>query len=137
MNIVIDGRPLISKMSGIGVYLSKVLIYILDNDKENRYYLVSNKSINFDNQYENLEIVIYDNGIVPGTIYFELFLAKWLKRRNIIPDIFWGTQHFLPLGLPKNCKKILTIHDLAFLMYPETVDKKNLFMMKLCYQNFL
>lgn len=56
--------------------------------------------------------------------------ALWRSRfmtREIIaqnPDIFHGLSHELPIGLEKtNIKRLVTIHDLIFLRYPEFYRK--------------
>ena len=36
-------------------------------------------------------------------------------------DIFWGPIHFFPVGLPERIRKVLTVHDLTWRRYPETM----------------
>ncbi len=36
-------------------------------------------------------------------------------------DIFWGPTHFFPVGLPERIRKVLTVHDLTWRRYPETM----------------
>ena len=58
MKIGIDARPLIEKKTGIGYYLFYLLENILKNDKENEYYLFSDRKIYFDySKYDNLIII--------------------------------------------------------------------------------
>ena len=124
MYIGIDARPLIKNKSGIGYFLDNILKGILEEDKENIYYLISDKDIFFEEKkYPNVKKYIYKNGkVVRKSFYFFFLLHKQLKKDNIKLDVFWGTQHFLPLNL--KCKKVLTVHDISFKIFPETVDAK-------------
>jgi glycosyltransferase involved in cell wall biosynthesis len=38
-----------------------------------------------------------------------------------MPDVFWGPAHRLPIWLPRRTKKMVTIHDLCWLLAPETM----------------
>ena len=38
-----------------------------------------------------------------------------------MPDIFWGPAHRLPVWLPSRTRKVVTIHDLCWLVAPETM----------------
>lgn len=131
MIIGIDARPLIEKKSGIGIYIEKVLQRLLELDGDNQYYLFSDESIYFESNATNIHKLVYDNKGLPGTIYFEIFLHKYMKKNNILCDVFWGTQQYVPFRLPKNCKAVLTIHDLAYKICPHTVNNKILIMLKL------
>jgi len=43
----------------------------------------------------------------------------------IRPDVFWGTTHFLPRGLPSSLPKVVTLLDLVWKDHPETLSLKN------------
>ena len=45
MRIGIDARPLIEKKTGIGYYLQYLLENVLENDKENQYFLFSDRKV--------------------------------------------------------------------------------------------
>jgi glycosyltransferase involved in cell wall biosynthesis len=42
--------------------------------------------------------------------------------RKIRPDVFWGTTHFLPRGLPAELPKVTTLLDLVWKDHPETLS---------------
>jgi glycosyltransferase involved in cell wall biosynthesis len=42
-------------------------------------------------------------------------------------DVFWGTTHFLPRGLPAGLPKVTTLLDVVWRDHPETVRKANRF----------
>lgn len=128
MRIGIDARPLTSKKAGIGYYLEGLLKEIIKNDKENEYYLFSDREICFDIEAENLH-KIQAEGSIKKTLWYFMLLPKVLKKYKI--NLFWGTQHVLPLIKDKSLKKVLTIHDLVCYEYPETMSKYNKIINKL------
>lgn len=46
-------------------------------------------------------------------------LPIWTLRDK--PDVFWGPAHRLPLWLPRNTARVVTIHDLCWLKAPQTM----------------
>ncbi|GAA0083797.1 glycosyltransferase family 1 protein [Clostridium sp. CTA-7] len=123
MRIGIDARPLIEKKTGIGYYLKYLLENILDNDKENEYVLFSDRKIFFDiEKYENVSFIIDEKSVLKKTFWYMFKLNKLCNENKI--DIFWGTQHVLPLGL-KNQKCVLTVHDLVAFDFKKTMNIYN------------
>lgn len=123
MKIGIDARPLIEKKTGIGYYLQYLLENILINDKENQYVLFSDRKIYFNvDNYENVTIVEDTECGLKKTFWYLFRMEKLCKINNI--DVFWATQHIIPLGL-KNIKTVLTIHDLVAFDFPETMSLYN------------
>jgi glycosyltransferase involved in cell wall biosynthesis len=63
--------------------------------------------------------------------------ALWLQtigKKLIVqdhPDLFWGTSHYLPLGLPPSIVKVLTTYDLVWRLYPETMSIRMYYMHRL------
>lgn len=113
MRIGIDARLLEKRMTGIGRYLSGILKYILEVDKDNKYYLFSLHNLE---DYEKRGFGIVATGekdIVPRRIYspfwLNLVLPKFLEKNKI--DLFFEPNYFLPLW-NKEIKNIITIHDL-------------------------
>jgi glycosyltransferase involved in cell wall biosynthesis len=60
-------------------------------------------------------------GRPPFRIAWELAALPLLTRRDGL-DLFHGTVNVLPAGL--GCPSVVTVHDLAFLRYPEQVTAK-------------
>ena len=134
MNIGLDARTLTDKKTGMGYYLESVLNNILTMDKENNYFLFSDREIVFSKvqNFTNLHIVEYNDGIVLKKSFFYAYkLKSVIKNKNIKLDVFWGTQHVLPLNLSKDIKKIVTMHDVVAYIMPETMTKYNYIINKL------
>lgn len=130
MRIGIDIRCLAEgKISGVEEYLINTLRQLFDSDKKNEYILFFNSflgsrvNLQWLKKYPNVEI--RDYRFPNKLLNLSLWLLKW-------PKIDWllGTVHvfFAPnigfLALSKDCKKILTIHDLSFERLPETFSFK-------------
>lgn len=62
----------------------------------------------------------------PG-VWFHLDLPVLLRQNPV--DILWEPRQVLPFGIPEKTKKVMTVHDLAFMRFPETLpllSRKNL-----------
>lgn len=114
MRIGIDVRLLedTKAMTGIGVYLYENLIALNEIDNINEYYLFSRKPIDMSsfNSYRWHNIV---KDFPIGILWFDFILPILLGKLEI--QVFWSVNHFLPLIKGRNCKYILTIHDIAIL----------------------
>ncbi len=130
MNIGIDARPLSRTKAGIGYYVYNLLKELPKLCPQINFYLFSDKDIPIDFDYPNLKIII-DNKFkfLKGTLWYIFRVDSLIKKYNI--DIFWGTQHILPFIRNKEVIKILTIHDLVYYKYPQTMDKLNYIINKL------
>lgn len=126
MKIGIDSRPLTGNYySGIAVYLNNILRNLPDeaNSKEHKFYLYTHKHASLTGFPDNFTIR-QGSGFLPGTVWMQTELPGMIMRDGL--DIFWGTQHILPVAGSSRVKKVLTIHDLVSKRFPETMDTINL-----------
>ena len=126
MRIGIDARPFTkSYKSGIAVYLENLLVHLPKEiqGKEHIIYLYAHKQFSFPKASTNM-VLRTGGGHVPGTLWVQARLP-WLLAKDSI-DVFWGTQHVIPLIKAGRIKMALTIHDLVFKRFPETVEWTNL-----------
>jgi len=126
MNIGVDLRTLINgNKSGIPGFTFELLKKILENDTQNKYF-------GFYNSYKNLEFPTFSNKIeniklnVPNKILNpSLRFLNIPKLNKIIPcDVFY-MPHFNFNAFSENSYKVITVHDLSFLRYPEFFSIKN------------
>jgi len=102
------------------VFLRSIVRELERIDDENTYCLYSNRdfALPAPNPRWNKRI---SSGFlsVPGT----LWLQTRAKRAAIADglDVFWGPGQALPLGLPPGLRKVLTVHDFVWRLYPETM----------------
>jgi glycosyltransferase involved in cell wall biosynthesis len=134
MNIAVDAFPLASATpSGIPNYVRSALKGLLDVDRENRYYLYCRNPFEFPER-ENLTFRISRRATETSPSYGNtlwLFTegVRMMGRDGI--DILWGTRHMLPPLLPGKIRKVLTVHDLVWRYYPETMERYNRLVMSL------
>lgn len=135
MNIGIDARPLVEKKVGFGYFLENMLIELLNLDKDNTYYLLSDREIVFnDSIYSNVIKVRYkDNLLCPKSFYYVFQLNSFLKKKEIRLDVFWATMHILPKGFSCRTKTVVTMYDFTHLKFPESTTKFNMIISKLFF----
>lgn len=119
MKIVIDARPLSRGFGGIQRYLEEILPYFV----ENKLFTVilytdsSNKiKFNFDNS--SVQVRQPSNSHL-RFLKWIILSSYWLFKDK--PDLIWSPRHHLPLFIPKETKKIVTIHDLVWKTAPKTM----------------
>ncbi len=132
MQIGIDLRCLMHKnYSGVAEYTYNLLDNLFQIDSQNQYKLFYNSnhdvSINLPNfDYGNVEFIgfKYPNKFLNFSFKFFNYPKIDLLLKNI--DIF-----FIPnlnfLALSKKCKKMITVHDLSFELFPDFFSKKRIF----------
>ena len=123
MKIAVDARPLIPPLTGIGRYTYELLQRLVQSEHE--WYLYSNVPLNYDFlTRSNVTVYIMPfAGGWPGlsTIAAQLVYPVWAKQHCI--DVFWSPRHHLPLMLSLDIPSVLTIHDLVWMYFPETMSK--------------
>ena len=115
MKIGINSRVYQNSKTGIPYYLECLYKKILEIDKKNQYVFFQTndeKKIGI-----TKTIQTFNNPI--GTFLFDNFLVNKLIDQEKI-DIFHGPANLLPFFRKKGVKHVVTIHDLAFLIPPQT-----------------
>jgi glycosyltransferase involved in cell wall biosynthesis len=92
-----------------------------DNDSENSYYLYSDRDFDLpwegDRWRKRISSAI---PLLPGTLWLQTVGRRMIIRDRL--DIFWGTANLLPLGLPTEVAKVVSIHDLLWPLYAKIAD---------------
>jgi glycosyltransferase involved in cell wall biosynthesis len=132
MNIGIDARTLMDKnYSGVSEYTFNLVSEVLKLDRKNNYRLfynsyhdITDRIPKFD--YENVKTVKLNHpNKVLNYFYFKIFDNPKIDKLCGV-DLFF-MPHINFISLSTECRKILTIHDLSFLRYPDFFSiKKNL-----------
>ncbi|MCG3203801.1 MAG: D-inositol-3-phosphate glycosyltransferase [Elusimicrobia bacterium] len=129
MRIGVDTRPLREKQtSGIPMYVRSLLESLASIDSKNEYILYCHKDFNTPLPGPNFR---KRSGALTrfGNIWMQTELPFWLKQDRV--DVFWGTQHVLPVFMEKHIKGVLTVHDLVQYAFPDTMKMKNLWINKI------
>ncbi len=128
MNIALDAFPLSMTLSaGISNYLNNILDHLLNVDNKNDYFLFCKNYLQVAER-ANLKLRFSSQ---PGKTSLSYLNTLWLfssgvrmmKRDKI--DIFWGTRQMLPPFLPARTRKVLTVYDLVWHYFPETMGSYN------------
>src|SRR3989344_3382080 len=130
MKIGVDARVLLHDLySGIGEYTLRLLCAMAEQGSQHEFHLWVNSftapSIAWRKDLPancTLHITRFPNKILTARQRFlNTPLCDWLVGGA---DVWWS-PHFLPS--PVSCPKVLTVHDLSFLYYPEMFDMRRRF----------
>jgi len=124
MRIGIDARPLSHGQAGITRYLECVISELARLDRSNEYLLYTNRDFSISVEGSGWHKRVGSRfRHIPGTIWLQLAMLGAARRDGL--DLFWGTEHFLPWGLPRRVRRVLTIHDLVWRALPQTMAVYN------------
>ncbi len=122
MRIAIDYTAAIRQGAGIGVYVRNLVDALLAQDADDQYTLLTSGRASPEHPFPLAENVRGRNIFIPDR-YLNIL---WYRLRAPLPatlftgatDLYHGPDFVLP-PLGKNVRKVVTIHDLAFLEHPE------------------
>ncbi len=127
MRLGFDLRPFLREETGVGTYLKNTLFHLAKIDAANEYFLFSSSwkdRFQADNVPPFARMKLCDLRVP-----VKLLNAVWQKRRWPPLDIFFRTRLDVthsgtPLILPTRGKKIITVHDLFFMDFPEMAGEE-------------
>lgn len=115
MKIAIDASELSNRREdGTQIYLYNLLKNIAEIDHTNQYYLYYQHEPNKVIQGPNITHVVK-----PWRSYWTQSRLPFILLKDR-PDVLFMPIQTLPFVMPSRLKTVITIHDLAFLLYPET-----------------
>lgn len=130
MKIAINVNELtLKENTGVKIYSREIIKAISLIDKENEYILYTSLPIEAPYSYsaKNFKLKISKSGFFPWTY---TTLPDKIKKDK--PDILFMPIQTSPFfKKPENIKIVVTVHDLAFLVFPNHFSSKNKFLLKL------
>jgi len=136
MKILIDATTLISPKSGVGHYTYKISSALLSNkDFETSFFISNNFHKNIDNIYtkkENFFLRQLNKNVTLKHLIRKSKLNNFIKRNEI--EIFHQPD-FITYNL--SIKNISTVHDLAWVHYPQFFHKNELKYFELYFEKSL
>lgn len=119
--IAVDARPLSFPTTGIGRYTRAVLSRLFEGDWE--WYLYSDRPLLWPEVLPENVQVRYPRTMLPGmgSIFAQAAYPLWAKKDGI--DLFWSPRHHLPLMLGGSTRSIVTVHDLVWQYFPQTMTR--------------
>jgi glycosyltransferase involved in cell wall biosynthesis len=130
MRIGIDARLLSAWRGGSTVFLKDIVRELEQIDQENEYFLYSNRPfvLPFENRrwWKRVQSRV---PFAPGSFWMLTDLKRMIVQDSL--DVFWGPMQVLPPGLPANIRKVLTVLDFVWMLYPETMSAYTFIMHRL------
>ncbi|MFS4472972.1 glycosyltransferase family 4 protein [Chryseobacterium sp. T20] len=117
MKIAFDAKRFFHNTSGLGNYSRDLVRILSEYEPENEYLLLNkNKSERGKDILERTNVHFIETS--KGNLSRQLKMGKDAQKQGA--DIFHGLSGELPLKWdPKPIKKVVTIHDLIFVRYPQ------------------
>jgi glycosyltransferase involved in cell wall biosynthesis len=125
MRIGIDVGILREKKRGVGRYLSNLLEQFSRLSSDDDIYLYSPGPIHYDFIKNQNWHARFGTLPLPGSFWLQTQCKNYIKKDGI--DLFFSPAHVLPLNLPETIRKVLAVHDLVAILYPETMTNYNRF----------
>ncbi len=128
MRIAVDTRALCVPVFGIGRYTGQILFRTIPAARDIEWFLYADRPLLADfSAYDNVTIRQFGHARRFSSIYrSQHHFSRWARQDRI--DTFWSPRHHLPVMLPSSIRQVLTIHDLVWKKYPETMKKANLWL---------
>jgi len=131
-----DAKRFFNNFTGLGNYSRFVISALSENIPDNKYFLYSPKiknhaEFNLILERPNIRVIkapgIYNN-LKAGSLWRAWGVSKEDTFKEL--DVFHGLSQELPLKMPVSVKKIVTVHDLIFIRYPELYNPLDVFIYK-------
>jgi len=124
LRIAVDARPLADTGSGIGRVLAELVREVVGLGDD--WFLYSDRPLP--------PGIVPEGGIrtraggnrVPAaaTLYAQLCFPRWVRQDRV--DLYWSPRHHLPVASRKTVPEVLTVHDLLWRRFPETMTRGRL-----------
>ena len=125
--IGIDAADLCHKrIDGTRIYIYNLLERFGKVAPETLFYIYLKGKINPQLRFREFPNYLLRNADFP-LFWTQLKLPVMLKKE--IPDVLWMPFHNMPLLRPRKMKTVITIHDLAFKLFPDLFPKRDLFLL--------
>jgi glycosyltransferase involved in cell wall biosynthesis len=122
MNIGFDAKRLFLNFTGLGNYSRFIVKALYDTFPGNNYFLFTPRSSDVAETHpffdaNGFSIVTPPSSLVIKSLWRSVGLGFTKQAHQL--HLYHGLSYELPLFLPSHVKKVVTIHDLIFLRFPE------------------
>jgi len=136
MVIGFDAKRLFNNFTGLGNYSRFVVDALAKNYPDNSYCLFTPKSrLHSDTEFyfsnANLQIVQpqgWQQKLKAQRYWRTYGMAKQVQQHGV--QVYHGLSNELPRNLPAGVKKVVTIHDLIFMRFPQYYNKLDAYIYK-------
>ena len=136
MKVGFDAKRFFNNFTGLGNYSRFVIGALSENIPENEYFLYSPKikdhaEFNAILNRPNIRIIkapdLY-NKLKAASLWRTWGISREATVKEL--DVFHGLSGELPIKMPAKVKKIVTVHDLIFIRYPQLYNPLDVFIYK-------
>ncbi len=131
MRIGVDAGTLRKTLTGVGWYLTQILGEFTRIATEHSFYLYASGPLIVPPSGQNMHLRI-GNSHLPGAIWLQTQGRKLAGQDHL--DVFWGPAHVLPLGLDDSVRTVLTVHDIVWVLHPESMARYNALVHRLYFR---
>jgi glycosyltransferase involved in cell wall biosynthesis len=126
MRIGVDARPLVAQeRAGVSNYLLSLLQQLPKLAPQHEYILYSHREINGVLPERCIRRQVDGTfGFIPGSVWLLSRVGQLIRHDKL--DAFWSTAAVLPLWVPKDVLRIITVYDLVWFHFPQTMRRRNL-----------
>ncbi len=120
MRIGIDARLVYYTQAGIGQYIKRLVKALADVDQENEFVLLQSR--------KDQSVIVDQSNFKRASIWTPSHhrLEQWtlhLEISRLDMDLLHSPDFIPPFR--RNCKSVITVHDLAFLLYPHFLTQES------------
>lgn len=142
MKLAIDCRALRKKPSGIPNFLLSAINGMARQNPDWQLYLLSNERFHPELQaaleeHDNVQTIISPLPFLNKVSFFWFLFKIQGLLDQIKPDIFWAPAFLLPPFISGNIKTLVTVHDMVFKEYKETMSGANKLFFQLLHDKSL
>jgi glycosyltransferase involved in cell wall biosynthesis len=128
MKLMINGRNLEGKRTGVGRYLANLLDIWSTEDNQNTYDVYFKNEIPTDtflkNQNMATHLILNPKYLDVGPLWENFYLPRALSKKQDA-DVYFTSNYTLPV-LPVSAKQVVTIFDISYIAHPEWFPKRQL-----------
>jgi len=123
LKIGVDARHLAYPNSGIGRYVGNLLREFASGQTPHRFLLYSDRPFELrfplPGHWKIRTGNIHSRG--RSTAFAQVFFPVWALKDGV--DVFWSPRHQLPVLLSPRMRKVLTVHDVVWKRFPQTMTR--------------
>ena len=124
LKVGVDARLLCLPPTGIGRYAAELCNHLCRREVEVFCSLPGPLSSAYALDQRIKVRVGRGGGELPKILWSQTLLPDWAARDAV--TVLWGTSHRLPLRLQAGIGRVVTIHDMVWRRYPQTMRKSTL-----------
>jgi len=124
LKVGVDARLLCLPPTGIGRYAAELCNHLCRREVEVFCYLPGPLSSAYALDQRIKVRAGRGGGELPKILWSQTLLPDWAARDAV--TVLWGTSHRLPLRLQAGIGRVVTIHDMVWRRYPQTMRKSTL-----------